>query len=128
MMIKEPQADANGRGMEMIEQVYGPAVAKAIADLPPSAFNDETVTHLFADIWKRPHLTVRDRRLLVLGATAMMGRPDLVATQVRGARLSGDVTDAQLDEAVLQLAFYVGWGNAAAVQAAIVAVRAEDAL
>jgi alkylhydroperoxidase/carboxymuconolactone decarboxylase family protein YurZ len=110
----------------MIEEIYGPGTRRAIAALPASAFNAETIEHLFGEIWSRGHLSVRDRRLLVLGATAMMGRPDLVATQVRGARLRGDLSDDQLDEAVLQLAFYVGWGNAAALQQGIMVAREDS--
>jgi alkylhydroperoxidase/carboxymuconolactone decarboxylase family protein YurZ len=126
MSEKEVQGDPTERGTAMLEQVYGPALGAALAAMPPSPFNEETVNNLFAQVWSRPHLSVRDRRLLVLGATAMMGRADLVATQVRGARISGHLSDAELDEAVLQLAFYAGWGNAAAVQQGILNVRAED--
>jgi alkylhydroperoxidase/carboxymuconolactone decarboxylase family protein YurZ len=120
------QDDPAERGTAMLGEVYGPALGAALASMPSSPFNEETVNNLFANVWSRPHLSVRDRRLLVLGATAMMGRADLVATQVRGARISGDLSDAELDEAVLQLAFYAGWGNAAAVQQGILNVRAED--
>lgn len=38
--------------------------------------------HLFADIWSRPELAVRERRLLVIGIIAMMGRADIMETQV----------------------------------------------
>ena len=98
--------------------------------LAASPFVGATVKHLFGEVWDRPGLSIRDRRLLVLGATVMLGRTDLVETQVKGALRAGDMDAEQLEEAVLQLAFYTGWGNATAmwhgVQAALKAVAAES--
>src|SRR5699024_2761097 len=91
------------------------------------AFLDETVGHLFGEIWNRPGLSTRDRRLLVLGATAALGRADLVQVQARGALLSEDCSEEELYESVLQLAFYVGWGNATSVQQGIAQAVAQIA-
>ena len=84
----------------------------------------ETVDQLFGAIWNRPGLSVRDRRLLVLGATAMLGKPELVEAQARGALLNEELTEAQLEEAVLQLAYYVGWGNATSTWQGVQAAKA----
>jgi 4-carboxymuconolactone decarboxylase len=116
-------------GEEVLNKIYGPGGAGPIMSLTDSPFVGETVKNLFGEVWDRPGLSVRDRRLLVLGATAMLGRPDLVETQVKGALLGGDMDAEQLEEAVLQLAFYTGWGNATAmwhgVQAALKSAAAE---
>jgi 4-carboxymuconolactone decarboxylase len=50
-------------------------------------------------------------RLLVIGATAALGRVDLVEIQVRGALANGELSAGELRVAVLQLQYYVGWGN-----------------
>jgi len=104
------------RGNNTMNTVYGVALLPPNAHAGMSPFADETVGHLFADIWTRPGLSVRDRRLLVIGATAMLGRADLIETQIFGALANSELSKAELDEILLQLAFYVGWGNATAVQ------------
>lgn len=115
--------DAFTRGLEVFEQVYGPgssAMMRNSRDVPLIA---DTVEHLFAEIWSRPHLSIRERRLLVIGATAMLGRPDLIEIQVRGAIANGEFTDAQLEEIALQLAPYAGAGNATALWRGIQAAK-----
>jgi 4-carboxymuconolactone decarboxylase len=118
------------KGAEVLTRIYGPDGAAPVVAMADSPFVSETVTNLFGQVWDRPGLSIRDRRLLVLGATAMLGRADLVETQVKGALLGGDMDAEQLEEAVLQLAFYTGWGNATAmwqgVQAALKAAAAES--
>jgi 3-hydroxyisobutyrate dehydrogenase-like beta-hydroxyacid dehydrogenase/alkylhydroperoxidase/carboxymuconolactone decarboxylase family protein YurZ len=104
-------ADPLQRGLAMMDAVYGPGFAASMPEqLDP--YTNETVQHLFGDIWSRPNLSVRDRRLLVIGATAALGRADLMQIQVQGALTNQELTTDQLGEAVLHLAFYVGWGNA----------------
>jgi 4-carboxymuconolactone decarboxylase len=96
-----------------MEIVYGPGNVPGLpppGKLPP--FLDKTLEHLFADVWMRPGLSLRDRRLVVLGATAALGRGDLIEIQTKGALHNQELTPAELQEAVLQLAYYVGWGNA----------------
>jgi alkylhydroperoxidase/carboxymuconolactone decarboxylase family protein YurZ len=44
----------------------------------------EIVGHQFGDVWAHPALSIRDKRLRVLGATAMLGRADLIEIQVSG--------------------------------------------
>ena len=106
------KADRYARGLEVLERVYGPSGAAMMKGGDGSPFVFETVAHLFGDIWSRPGLSVRDRRLLVLGATAMLGREDLMETQVRGALANGELDDAALEEIALTLMFYAGAGNA----------------
>ena len=50
-----------------------------LRDVP---FPSKTAEILFGEIWNRPQLSIRDRRLLVIGATAMLGRADLIEQQV----------------------------------------------
>jgi 3-hydroxyisobutyrate dehydrogenase-like beta-hydroxyacid dehydrogenase/alkylhydroperoxidase/carboxymuconolactone decarboxylase family protein YurZ len=114
--------DPKVRGLQMMDEVYGKGTVTmppASAEMPP--YVDRTVRYLFGDVWARPTLSIRDRRLLVLGATAQMSRPDLIEIQVTGALINKEMTEAQLHEAVLQLAFYTGWGNGTAVYQGVTA-------
>lgn len=111
-------------GLRVLDEVYGEGFSGAF-DGRSEPFLDETVEHLFGEIWNRPGLSTRDRRLLVLGATAALGRSDLVQVQVRGGLKAGELTDEELREAVLQLAFYVGWGNATEVHKGVSSALAE---
>ncbi len=113
------------RGLEVMEAVYGAEIAQGAARDLAKPLVAETVEHLFADIWSRSELSVRDRRLLVLGATATMGRPDIVTIQAHGALLNSELTVAQLEEIPLMMAFYAGWGNAGPLQAGIEAAIAK---
>ncbi|SEP48634.1 carboxymuconolactone decarboxylase family protein [Amycolatopsis saalfeldensis] len=116
-------------GRKMMDQVYGEGFSE---NLPVAAtpMLEKTVDHLFGEIWSRPGLSVRDRRLLVLGATAALGRADLIRIQVEGALANGELTAEQLREAVLHLHYYVGWGNGTqvhnGVEAALLAHEAKE--
>jgi 4-carboxymuconolactone decarboxylase len=103
------------RGLAVMEQVYGPAVPSMMEPLRDVPFPSKTAEILFGEIWNRPQLSIRDRRLLVIGATAMLGRADLIEQQVIGALRNKELTAEQLEEAVLHLWFYTGAGNATAV-------------
>src|SRR5690606_7713215 len=70
-----------------------------------------TIDYLFPQVWSRPYLTVRDRRLLTIGLTSLLGRADLLEVQLRGALLAGDLTVPQLRELAAHLHPYAGWGN-----------------
>lgn len=121
--MSDPREEARmQRGHEMLDLIYGEG-SSAIMSSAKGAYIEETVGHLFGEVWSRPHLSLRDRRLLVLGATAALGRKDLVEIQVRGALAAGEFTDAELDEAALMLAFYIGWGNGSATWQGIAAAQ-----
>ncbi|MEN3223077.1 MULTISPECIES: carboxymuconolactone decarboxylase family protein [Mycolicibacterium] len=97
-------------GLKTMDAVYGPGFAESLPD-ERTPMLEMTVDHLFGEVWSRPGLSIRDRRLLVLGATAALGRADLVEIQVRGALANDELSAGELREAVLQLQYYVGWGN-----------------
>ena len=104
------------RGRAVLDAIYGAGFSDRY---PPYAevrpYSRQTVETLFGEVWSRPGLAVRDRRLLVLGAVSMLGRPDLVTVQVLGGLRAGEFTEEELRETVLQLAFYCGWPNATAL-------------
>jgi 4-carboxymuconolactone decarboxylase len=97
-------------GLKTMDAVYGPGFTESLPD-DWTPMLQKTIDHLFGEVWSRPGLSIRDRRLLVLGATAALGRADLVEIQVRGALANDELSAGELREAVLQLQYYVGWGS-----------------
>ena len=100
------------RGAEMMKQVYAGDVV-----VPPegaSAFADLMLEQLFAEVWTREALTVRDRRLVLLGIIGALGERDTFQIQVRAALENGELTPAQVREVVITLASYAGYPRAAA--------------
>jgi 4-carboxymuconolactone decarboxylase len=96
--------DKRKQGLDMMRQVYGWEMADQ-----PGEFFAQTVDHLFAEIWTRPGLSLRDRRLLLLGAIAAQGLDDIAAIQVKAALHNGELDAEQLREVALFLTHYVGW-------------------
>jgi 4-carboxymuconolactone decarboxylase len=100
----EDLPDTRRRGLEKMEQVYGFEMSDGDGD-----FFGYTADHLFADIWSRPGLSDRDRRLLLIGMLAGQGAQDVLTIQVPAAYRGGDLDDAALREIVVFLSHYAGW-------------------
>ncbi|MBF4478733.1 4-carboxymuconolactone decarboxylase [Rhodococcus rhodochrous J3] len=92
------------RGLEMMSKVYG----WEMQDGPGDHFA-VTADHLFADIWSRPGLSIRDRRLLLLGALTAQGLTDVAEIQIGAALHNEELDEEQLREIALFLCHYVGW-------------------
>jgi 4-carboxymuconolactone decarboxylase len=102
--------DRRRRGLEVMAQVYGWDVQDG-----PGDFFGLTVEHLFAEIWTRPGLTTRDRRLLLLGLLVGQGKQDVAGIQIGAALRNGEVDAEQLREIVIFLTHYAGWPSGAAM-------------
>jgi len=96
------------RGLERMEQVYGFDMTDGSGD-----FFRYTADHLFADIWERPGLADRDRRLLLIGLLAGQGAADVLGIQVPAAHAAGELDDEALREIVVFLSHYAGWPQGA---------------
>jgi 4-carboxymuconolactone decarboxylase len=66
---------------------------------------------VFADLWRRSDLSVRDRSLVTIAALAAMGDDDQLDVYVRHGLESG-LTREQIAEALTHLGFYAGWPKA----------------
>ena len=120
-------------GLEKMESVYGFDMTDGAGDVFAI-----TADHLFAEIWTRPGLSDRDRRLLLIGLLAGSGGHDVLTIQIPAAYAAGELDDEQLREIVIFLCHYAGWPNGArinsivedtiakAARAAAKAVKAED--
>lgn len=66
---------------------------------------------LFDEVWERADLSKRDRSLVTVAALTALGKTEQLRFHLGFARRNG-VTEEELKEAILQLAFYTGWPNA----------------
>jgi 4-carboxymuconolactone decarboxylase len=96
------------QGLERMEDVYGFEMSDGEGD-----FFRYTADHLFADIWNRPGLTDRDRRLLLIGLLAGKGAIDVLGIQVPAAFQNGELDEQALREIVIFLCHYAGWPEGA---------------
>jgi 4-carboxymuconolactone decarboxylase len=92
------------RGLTKMEQVYGFEMTDGEGD-----FFRYTADHLFGEIWQRPGLTDRDRRLLLIGLLAGSNQADVLTIQLPAAYTNGELDDAALREIVILLCHYAGW-------------------
>lgn len=65
---------------------------------------------LFDEVWERVGLSKRDRSLITISALTALGKTEQLQFHLAYARQNG-VTDEELQEALLHLAFYAGWPN-----------------
>ena len=73
---------------------------------------------LFGDIWARRELSPRDRSLITVAALIAGGNTEQLTGHLHLARQNG-LTETELQEVVVHLAFYAGWPRAmSAVQVA----------
>ena len=100
--------EARRRGLEKMEEVYGFDMTDGAGD-----FFGITADHLFAEIWNRPGLSDRDRRLLLIGLLAGTGGHDVLTIQIPAAYKNGELDDEALREIVIFLCHYAGWPNGA---------------
>ena len=112
------------KGLEVFDKVYGPGSSEMTLPYRESSFNQEIVGNQFANLWASDIFSMREKRLLVLGATAMLGRADLVEIQMNGALINENSTDEELDFLPLFLLFYAGAGNTTTVFRGIEAAKA----
>ncbi|HLV72056.1 4-carboxymuconolactone decarboxylase [Actinomadura hallensis] len=96
--------ERRARGLEMMRRVYGWDIDDA-----PGDFFGITADHLFGDIWTRPGLSMRDRRLLLIGVLAGQGLNDVLDIQIPAALANGELSPEELREIGIFLTHYVGW-------------------
>jgi len=71
-------------------------------------FQDLITRYAWGEIWTRPGLDVRTRRLLVIGTLLALGRFDEFRMHVRAALEEGGLGIDEIKEVVLQQAIYCG--------------------
>jgi 4-carboxymuconolactone decarboxylase len=91
-------------GAEQMHAIIGTVPPEA-----PTLLEESVRDFAYAEVWSRPGLDRRSRRWIALAGAAATGMAEPVEDYVRGALGSGDVTLAEMQEAVLHFAVYSGW-------------------
>jgi 4-carboxymuconolactone decarboxylase len=83
---------------------------KAIGDFAPKlvSLTDDV---LFGDVWERTELTKRDRSLITVAALITNGSTEQLRPHLARAKDNG-LTETELKEVIIHLAFYAGWPRA----------------
>ncbi|MBW0016748.1 MAG: carboxymuconolactone decarboxylase family protein [Mycobacterium sp.] len=92
------------KGLEKMNEVY----AWEMPDVPGEFFA-LTVEHLFGRIWTRPGLSMRDRRMMLLGVLTALNQEDLLEVQVNAVLQNQELTREELREMAIFLTHYVGF-------------------
>lgn len=83
---------------------------KLVGDFAPklAELTDEV---LFGDVWARPELSPRDRSLVTVAALIANGNTEQLVGHLNRAKANG-LTETELAEVIIHLAFYAGWPRA----------------
>jgi 4-carboxymuconolactone decarboxylase len=110
--------DRRARGREQMRAVYG-------WDFEPTTpFEAATVDHLFGDVWSEGDLSVKERRLLLVGLAVGTGQVDVAALQLDAAVALGELTPDDLRTITVFLAHYAGWPRAVPLNTEVEAIIA----
>ncbi|HVV76978.1 MAG TPA: carboxymuconolactone decarboxylase family protein [Mycobacteriales bacterium] len=91
--------------MKKMAEVYA---WKSVPDVP-SEFFKLTADHLFGEVWSRDGLSLRDRRMMLLGVVAALGEWTVLPIQLDAILANDELTEDQLREVTIFLTHYVGW-------------------
>jgi 4-carboxymuconolactone decarboxylase len=115
-------SERRARGLEMLNKVYAGDV---VTPGEGYVFTDVMLEQLFAEVWSRDVLSIRDRRLMLLGIIAEKGETMTFGIQAKAALKNGELTAEQLRELLLIIAQYAGYPRAASMLGPIEAAIAE---
>ncbi|WP_425004739.1 carboxymuconolactone decarboxylase family protein [Mycolicibacterium sp. S3B2] len=93
------------RGLEKMNEVYGWEMPNVEGD----PYFDLTVDHLFGNIWTRPGLSMREKRMMTLTVVTAVGNADLAEIQANAALANGELTVEELKEMAVFLTHYLGF-------------------
>lgn len=110
-MSDEPSA--RERGKQMMRDVYGWDIE------PTKPFEIATVDHLFGEVWAQGDLTVKERRLLLIGMAVGTGQLDVAGLQLDSALSLDELTPDDLRTITLFLTHYAGWPRGAALNSQV---------
>ena len=104
-------SDKHARGMNTRRKVLGDAWVDR-AERTKTAFNEEfqdlITRYAWDEVWNRPGLDHRTRRMIVIAQMVALGTWEEFALHVRAALQSGDLSADDIKEILLQSAIYCG--------------------
>ena len=105
------ESERRDTGLKVRRRVLGDAHvdrATSQAAALTAEFQDLITRYAWGEIWTRPGLDERSRRILVLGTLIALGRFDEFRLHARAAMNEGGFSENDLKEIVLQQAIYCG--------------------
>lgn len=108
------------KGLEKMNEVYGWEMPDV-----PGEFFALTVDHLFGTIWTRPGLSMRDRRMMLIGVLTALNQEELIEVQVNAILHNEEMTREELREMAIFLTHYVGFPLGSKLDGAIKRVVAK---
>lgn len=109
------------RGKDQMRAVYGWDIE------PTKPFEEATVDHLFGEVWAEGKLSVRDRRLVLIGLAAGSNLEEVATLQLDAALNLGELDAEDLRTLVVFLAHYAGWPRAAKLNSQVEELLARHA-
>jgi 4-carboxymuconolactone decarboxylase len=106
--MSDADSEQRARGKALMQQVYGWDI-----DHVEGPFVEYTVDHLFAEVWDEGKLSIKERRLMLIGMAAGSGLEDVAGLQLDAAVRLGELDADDLRTIVVFLAHYAGWPRAA---------------
>ena len=103
--------DPRTAGEAMRRKVLGDAhVDRALGTATPlnQDFQELITTYVWGEIWTRPGLDERTRRVLVIGTMIALGRWEEFKLHLRAALVQGGFSEQDVKEIILQQAVYCG--------------------
>ena len=92
-------------------------VQRLVGDFAPK-LAELTDDVLFGDVWERPELSKRDRSLVTVASLVTSSSTEQLVGHLTRAKENG-LSEDELKEAIIHLAFYAGWPKAmSAIQVA----------
>lgn len=123
-------AQRHADGLTIRRTVLGHAhVDRALAATTPltAELQDLITRYAWGEIWTRPGLDQRSRRILVIGTLVALGRWEELRMHLRAALAEGGMAVDELKEILLQQAIYCGVPAAHRAFAELLAVTTDGA-
>ena len=108
--------ERRARGARMMGEVYAGMLTADPDKATGDAFFDLMLENLFGEIWSREVLTIRDRRLLLMGAIAAQAQGDVYEMQCMAALKNAELTAEQLREITILMTQYIGYPKTTALR------------
>lgn len=121
MSDADQNPDRRQRGRDQMRAVYGWDIE------PTKPFEEVTVDHLFGEVWAEGTLSVRDRRLVLIGLAAGSNLEEVATLQLDAALNLGELDADDLRTLVVFLAHYAGWPRAAKLNSQVEELLARHA-
>jgi limonene-1,2-epoxide hydrolase/alkylhydroperoxidase/carboxymuconolactone decarboxylase family protein YurZ len=116
-MTTDPYAELTQRADETVRRLMpGPYQQRPQRSSGPLSWARAVA---FGDLWNRPHLNDRDRRLITIAILGLIGSEETISIHVGAALRHGDLGTADLNELVAHFGGYAGFPRASALNAAV---------